>query len=84
MKNTAGEKLVHLMTKLNDFRDTQSKRLDESNGALTVADVTTINMTLLNGGVQSNVVPAAISVTYDIRLAIDVNLDEFEATVGEL
>lgn len=78
LANTVGEKLAHLMAKLNDFRDSELKRLDDSNGSLDTADITTVNMTLLNGGVQLNVVPATISVTYDVRLAIDVDLDEFE------
>lgn len=69
------------MTKLSEFRGTESKRLDESASALSIGDVTTVNLTILEGGVQSNVVPPLISVVYDIRIALDVNQDELEAKV---
>lgn len=69
------------MGKINDFRAFESKRLDDSNGRLNIADVTTVNMTILQGGVQSNVVPAMFSVTCDMRMAIDVNFEDFEAMV---
>lgn len=64
-----------------EFRESQVKRVEESNGALEMTDVTAVNLTMLSGGVQSNVLPSLISVTYDIRLAVDANLDEFEDTV---
>lgn len=83
LKDTVGEKLVYLMTKMNDFRTNESERLHNSNGALITADVTTVNLTMLNGGVQLNVVPAAISVSYDVRLAIDVNVEDFEAQLQQ-
>lgn len=81
LKNTAGEKLLFIMNKFFEFRRTESKRLNESNGALTIGDVTTVNLTMLEGGVQSNVIPALIKVTYDIRIAQDVNKEYFEETV---
>lgn len=43
--------------------------------------MTTVNVTMINGGAQSNVLPPEISVMTDFRLSIDVNHDEFEAMV---
>lgn len=77
MKDTVGEKLRFLIDKIFDFRETQVKRLEE-NADLTIGDVTTVNITMINGGVQSNVVPPEIQMMTDIRLALDVDQDKFE------
>ena len=36
---------------------------------------------MMKGGMQENVVPAEMSLTFDIRLAIDVDHDAFEQQV---
>lgn len=51
----------------------------KNNADLLIGDVTTINMTEVHGGVQSNVVPPEIVVCFDIRIAIDVDHVELEA-----
>lgn len=76
-KATAGEKLRHIMNKMMDLRDAEIKKL-ENNDMWTLGDVTTINLTQVRGGVQSNVVPPMVIVGFDIRLAIDVDHVEFE------
>lgn len=76
LENTAGEKLRKLVDKLMDFRQTQVDRL-KTNPNLTIGDVTTINLTMLKGGVEPNVVPPTLSVTFDLRVPIDVNHDDF-------
>lgn len=81
LKNTATEKLLYCMNRMSEFRSNESKRLDDSNGALLIGDVTTVNLTVFEGGVQSNVVPPMVSALYDMRLALDVDLDAFEETV---
>lgn len=50
-KNTPGEKIHYLMDKFMSFRKQQSNRLD-NNPELTIGDVTTVNLTMINGGVQ--------------------------------
>ena len=60
-----------------DYRASQVKML-EDNKELTIGDVTTVNVTLLNGGVQSNVVPPQFQVTIDMRLSLQVNHQDFE------
>lgn len=45
------------------------------------ADVTTVNLTILKGGVQSNVIPPQFTVVYDIRLAINEDHEKFESMI---
>lgn len=59
-----------------EFRASQVKLLKEK--SLFFGDVTTINLTQLSGGVQNNVVPALLEVVFDLRIAIDVDLDALE------
>ncbi|CAG9135737.1 unnamed protein product [Plutella xylostella] len=81
--NTPGEKIRYIIDKFSDLRAEYKKRLDE-NKDLTIGDVTTINLTKLRGGVQSNVVPEKMTVTFDIRLAIDVDHKEFEDMIQRI
>ncbi|XP_013187319.1 aminoacylase-1 [Amyelois transitella] len=78
--NTAGEKLRFIIDKFMDLREEQKKIL-ESDPKLTIGDVTTINLTQIYGGVQSNVVPEKLTAVFDIRLAVTVDHAEFENRV---
>lgn len=80
-KNTAGEKVDQIISKFMEFRRHEVFRL-ESNPELTIGDVTTVNLTVMNGGKQSNVVPPSLTVTFDLRLANDVSHDVFMAMVN--
>lgn len=80
LAHTAGEKLRHIVNRMMDFRAGQVVRL-ANNPEFTVGDVTTVNLTMLKGGVQANVLPESLSAIFDIRLAIDVDHDAFEANV---
>lgn len=82
LPNTAGEKLLYILEKMMALRKQQVQRL-ENNPELNIGDVTTINLTRIGGGVQSNVVPPLLTAGFDCRLALDVNHEEFEAQVGE-
>ncbi|XP_065088296.1 aminoacylase-1A-like [Ochlerotatus camptorhynchus] len=77
LERTVGEKARKLMDKIFDFREKESKRLD-SNPGLTIGDVTTMNVTSMSGGVQTNVVPPELKICVDIRVAINVDLRQFE------
>ncbi|XP_062123617.1 aminoacylase-1-like [Drosophila sulfurigaster albostrigata] len=76
LPNTAGEKLNYIVNKMMEYRASQVKRLKEE--GLFFGDVTTINLTQLEGGVQNNVVPAQLDVVFDLRIAIDVDLEALE------
>lgn len=77
LKNTPGEKLRNLLDRFFDYRATQAARLS-NDPELTIGDVTTVNVTMVEGGVQSNVVPPDFTIMTDFRLAVDVNHEEFE------
>lgn len=63
-----------------DYRQVEVQKL-ENNPEFTIGDVTTVNLTILKGGVQSNVVPPVLTAVFDVRLALDVDHSAFEATV---
>lgn len=78
LENTAGEKLHYMLKKFVEFRKQEILKLKD-NPKLTLGDTTTVNMTMLQGGLQPNMVPAEMRVTIDIRLPLDVDhgiLDE--------
>ncbi|KAJ2949818.1 hypothetical protein O0L34_g11133 [Tuta absoluta] len=78
--NTAGEKLRYIIDKFMDLRE-QQKKILESNPKLSIGDVTTINLTQISGGVQSNVVPEKLTAVFDCRLAVTVDHEEFDNMV---
>ena len=48
------------------LRAEQKAKLD-SDPSLTLGDVTTVNLTIMEGGIQTNVVPDKFKLTFDIR-----------------
>lgn len=80
LNNTAAEKFHYVVNKFLALREEQ-KRVLESNPKFTIGDVTTINMTQVYGGVQSNVVPEKLTAVFDIRLAVTVDFDKFEQMI---
>ncbi|XP_045769333.1 aminoacylase-1-like [Maniola jurtina] len=77
LPDNSGEKIRYIIDKFMDLRK-ESKTKLENDPELTTADVTSVNLTMLNGGIQSNVIPEKLSVTFDLRLALSVNVVEFE------
>lgn len=77
LKDTAGEKLRNFLDQVFDYRASQVAKLN-NNPELTIGDVTTVNITMIEGGVLSNVIPPDFTIMTDFRLAVDVNHDEFE------
>ncbi|KAJ8258323.1 hypothetical protein COCON_G00173350 [Conger conger] len=80
VENTAAEKLHKIINSFLDFREQEKTRLNTSQ-CLTLGDVTTVNMTMVKGGVAYNVIPAEMDVTFDIRIPPTVNLQEFEKQI---
>lgn len=76
LKGTAGEKVRYLIDKFMDMRRHEEKKL-ENNPELNIGDVTTVNLTMIEGGIQANVVPPELRLMFDIRLAIEVDHDDF-------
>ncbi|XP_034488738.1 aminoacylase-1-like [Drosophila innubila] len=82
LPNTAGEKLNYVVNKMMEFRASQVKRLEED-PTIDIGDVTTVNLTQAGGGVQNNVVPPLLEVVFDIRVAITLDLAEFEKQIRD-
>lgn len=78
-EDTPGEKLSHLVSKLNEFRKGEMEKMIKLK--FPYGNVTSINLTKLKGGVEANVVPAELRVTYDMRISVNTDLDEFEEQV---
>lgn len=82
LDDTPGEKLNYVVGKLTEFREIEKKKFREqhySNG-----NVTSINLTILKGGLQSNLIPAEMTATFDMRLAVNSNIDDFEKQVRRI
>ncbi|KAI4894419.1 hypothetical protein NFI96_030273, partial [Prochilodus magdalenae] len=69
-----------VMNSFLDFREREKRRLDTSE-CFTLGDVTTVNMTMVRGGVAYNVIPAEMDVSFDMRIPPTVNLQEFEEQI---
>ncbi|KAI6239599.1 N-acyl-L-amino-acid amidohydrolase [Aphelenchoides fujianensis] len=76
-ENTAGAKLQSIINSFLKFRSEQEQRL-KSNPDLKLGDVTTVNLTKVDGGVQMNVIPAEFNAYFDIRIPPTVDLQAFE------
>ncbi|XP_063147990.1 aminoacylase-1 [Candoia aspera] len=77
IENTAAEKMHRVITSFLEFRECEKQRL-KTEEHLTLGDVTSVNLTMLNGGVLFNVVPSELSVAFDIRIPPTVDLKAFE------
>uniref|UniRef100_A0A3P8Y060 N-acyl-aliphatic-L-amino acid amidohydrolase n=1 Tax=Esox lucius TaxID=8010 RepID=A0A3P8Y060_ESOLU len=95
VENTAAEKLrddrVNPATRgshddfkvhVCDFCSRVCHRLNTSE-CFTLGDVTTVNMTMVKGGVAYNVIPAEMDVSFDLRIPPTVNLQEFEEQIKQ-
>lgn len=66
-----------------EFRSKEEAKL-KNDPTLLPGDVTTVNLTKINGGIQSNVIPSEITILFDCRLAIHVDHDAFVQQVRDL
>jgi len=80
-ENTAGEKLQYVINKFMNWREHEKLRMKTCK--LDSGDVTSINLTMVNGGCQINVVPPELTVSFDVRLSIAVDVTTIEKTVKE-
>lgn len=82
VKDTAIEKVQFLIDKFLKFREREEKRL-ESSEHLTIGDVTTINITRINGGIQANVIPPEITMLVVARMSINIDQEQFERDITD-
>nr|XP_039257389.1 aminoacylase-1A-like [Styela clava] len=81
IQGTAAEKLQNVIDNFLAFRTSEENRLSNNPG-LTLGDVTTVNLTMIKGGVHQNVVPGEIVATFDIRLPPTIDLKALEEKIA--
>ncbi|XP_030021926.2 aminoacylase-1 [Manduca sexta] len=81
LPDNCGEKLRYMIDKFMDLRAESKKKLAE-NPDLAIGDVTSINFTMVSGGIQNNVIPQSMSASFDLRLALNVDLEAFEQMIA--
>jgi aminoacylase len=77
IEDTAAVKLQKLITKFTDYRHAEMSRLNGPLDLLMVGQITTANVTMINGGLQSNVIPSEFKMMVDIRVSNDIDHEEF-------
>jgi len=77
IEDTAAEKIRRVINSFLDFRAEEEKRL-KNHTEFKLGDVTTVNLTKLQGGIQTNVVPDQFKASFDIRIPPTVDLVSFE------
>ena len=77
LENTAAEKAQKMINKMLELRRTEKQRL-ESDPGLGLGDVTSVNLTMMEGGVQVNVVPDKFILGFDIRISPREDIKQFE------
>ncbi|ESO12051.1 hypothetical protein HELRODRAFT_62927 [Helobdella robusta] len=80
IEDSAAEKLRSIINSFLDFREKEKERKEKC--CLTQGDVTSVNLTILQGGVQVNVVPDKFVACFDVRVPPSVDLEEFERTIS--
>ncbi|KAJ1349748.1 hypothetical protein KIN20_005391 [Parelaphostrongylus tenuis] len=81
IENTAVEKLQSVINSVLSFRD-QQRSLLRNDSSKRIGDVTTINITKINGGVQTNVLPENFIIALDIRIPPTVDFSVMEANIA--
>ncbi|XP_049789271.1 aminoacylase-1-like [Schistocerca nitens] len=74
---TPGEKLRVVLDRFMDYRQEQLDTLQRDPG-LWMGDVTSVNLTMVEGGMQANVIPPEMSAVFDMRLNPHIDFDEME------
>lgn len=77
--NTPGEKFNYVLGQMSKYRANEKKKLDELK--YPEGNVTSINLTIVKGGVANNVIPAEFMATFDMRLSQNTDIDAFERQV---
>ncbi|OLY77954.1 Aminoacylase-1 [Smittium mucronatum] len=86
-QGTAIEKLLPVINELMELRNKNEAKVlefDPKVRSYRSGEVTSINLTGLEGGKQPNVVPATYSVTFDIRISPTDDLEAFRSYLSNL
>ncbi|KAK9694361.1 adenylate cyclase [Basidiobolus ranarum] len=66
VENLATDKMLHFWNLIKLYRDNEALRF-KSHPEITIGNTTTINLTILKGGIASNTVPDSLEFVFDIR-----------------
>uniref|UniRef100_A0A146M4Z9 N-acyl-aliphatic-L-amino acid amidohydrolase n=2 Tax=Lygus hesperus TaxID=30085 RepID=A0A146M4Z9_LYGHE len=83
--NTAAEKMSFVLSEIYKRRAEEQRKIQGHPEPMTVmGEVTTFNLTLVEGGVQNNVVPDCLVMEFDIRLAVKEDPDKLLKWLEEI
>ncbi|KAK5645195.1 hypothetical protein RI129_006495 [Pyrocoelia pectoralis] len=80
LSNTAGEKLSNILTSFYTFRALEKLKAERVGMS---DEVISINLTMMKGGVQANVIPPEFVLTFDVRIPPSGDVTQFEETVRQ-
>ena len=80
-QGTASEKLVYILNQINVYRNQEIKKLGSIPNDL--SSVTSINVVLLNGGLQQNVIPSVIEMELNLRVSFNEDIDALETMIRQ-
>ncbi|XP_066907292.1 aminoacylase-1 [Halyomorpha halys] len=80
-ENTAGEKLRIVIDKFMDLRKREAVKFQTEPH---LGDITTVNLTQIQGGIQNNVMPPEIIVGFDLRIKADGDHEEMEKWINDV
>lgn len=80
LENTAGEKVHLMIEKFNQFQDQELQKLRD-NPNLKLGDISSVELTMIDGGEEMSVIPTQLKITYQCHLAINVDPKEFHKQV---
>ncbi|OMJ23655.1 Aminoacylase-1, partial [Smittium culicis] len=87
IEGTAIEKLLPVINEMMNLRKSEKTKLDVFQGderVIKLGEFTSVNLTILKGGKQANVVPSTFSATFDIRVTPLIDLEEFRKFLTDL
>ncbi|KAI5635550.1 peptidase family m20/M25/M40 domain-containing protein [Phthorimaea operculella] len=80
---TAVGRCLKVVDRLMKFREQEYEKYVKNGGTSNSGSYTSVNLNIIRAGTATNVVPGHVSLTFDIRLAIAVNEEEFEKQLKE-
>lgn len=80
LQDTVGEKLNRVVQKFMTFRQENKSKMEKNN--LPIGEVTTLNLNMIEGGVQMNVIPDKLKFGFDMRITPTTDLVELEKNMN--
>lgn len=81
IEDTAAEKLQSVLNSFLEYRGQELDRLKTCKTCQMLGDVTTVNLTGVEGGVQHNVVPDEFKAKFDIRVSPKTDMEDLEKKI---